>query len=325
MVGVSDLTSLPTLDENSILENLKIRFGSDVIYTCIGNILIALNPYKTLKSIDIEQIENYKHSKEPHIFSFACELYANMMKNNRDQSVIISGESGAGKTESASYILACLSKIAGGVKNINRKIVSSSEVLEAFGNAKTIRNRNSSRFGKFIFIRFNSKGTIMNAHITSYLLEKSRIVRQSSMERSYHVFWYLLSGANDSIRHELKILPSEQYHYLHGSATRAPGINDERSFNNLINTMASMGFTDQQIKWFLRVISAILLTGNIEFTGSDSESTQAIVKNIDGRFFLFSFFFFFFLFFLFICHLIFYSFNFFFSLFFSMNSGYKSG
>jgi len=227
-----------------------------------------------------------------------------MLKTRQDQSVVISGESGAGKTESANYILNCLSEMSGNnTLLINKQIIASSELLESFGNAKTIRNRNSSRFGKFIFIRF-SKGKITGAHITTYLLERSRITSRAPMERTYHIFLYLLSGSSEEEKTKYKLLDFPQYNYLNGTATKAPGISDEKGFIKIKEIMNVIGLEEETQQLYFKILSAVLLIGNILF--QEDEGTVTI-KNQDGflsflfsfsfHFFHFSFFIFFFSFF----------------------------
>ena len=191
------------------------------------------------------------------------------MKTSCDQSVVISGESGAGKTESANYILNCLSSMSGNSSAINQQIIASSELLEAFGNAKTIRNRNSSRFGKFIFIKFSPAGKIRGANITSYLLEKSRITSRAAVERTYHIFLYLLEGASPEERETYQLLPFEQYTYLAGTEKTAPGIDDVENFQKIKELMSLIGLNDEDQYSYFKILSAILLVGNLVFAESD--------------------------------------------------------
>jgi len=204
------------------------------------------------------------------------------MKSSCDQSVVISGESGAGKTESANYIMNCLSTMSGNVTAINEQIIASGELLEAFGNAKTIRNRNSSRFGKFIFIKFSKGGKIRGANITSYLLEKSRIISRAPIERTYHVFMYLLEGSTPEEKALLKLLPFDQYTYLAGTERTAPGIDDVASFKKIKKLMLLIGLNDEDQESYFRILSAILLMGNVAFHEA-GDNHEVVAKNMDGE------------------------------------------
>jgi len=194
-----------------------------------------------------------------------------MLKSNRDQSVVISGESGAGKTESAHYILACLSSMSGSTSSINQQIIASSDLLEAFGNAKTIRNRNSSRFGKFIFIRFSPGGKIQGAHITSYLLEKSRVISRAPEERIYHIFPFLLQGSTEEEKAQYHLKDFGDYNYLKGSEETSPGFDDSESFQKIKETMNLIGLSKETQESYFRILSAILLVGNLIFEETESE------------------------------------------------------
>lgn len=217
--GVDDMIRLGDLHEAGILRNLHLRFKSNSIYTFTGSILVAVNPYQLIPGIyEPDVIRKYSNQKigemSPHIFAIADNAYYNMQRNDRDQCVVISGESGAGKTESTKLLLSFLAAASGQQSWIENQILDSNPVLEAFGNAKTVRNDNSSRFGKFLEIQFNRRGAIASARIEQYLLEKSRLVWQSEQERNYHVFYYMLAGMSTEEKARLGLTKPSDYQYL---------------------------------------------------------------------------------------------------------------
>jgi myosin heavy subunit len=208
--NVDNLVGLSNLTEDAILHNLRIRFQRDWIYTCISSILIAVNPFRQLPLYTVDVLQSYATSREkaslpPHIFSVADQAFHNMLKDSVSQSVVISGESGAGKTESTKLILQYLAEVSGSINtenSIEQQILQANPLMEAFGNAKTARNNNSSRFGKLITVYFNHNGEIVGGSVINYLLEKSRVTSVQESERNYHVFYELLAGVEQVQREE---------------------------------------------------------------------------------------------------------------------------
>eukprot|EP01137_Pigoraptor_chileana_P030971 Opistho-2@18160 len=214
-IGAEDMTQLGDYDEGSLLNNIKIRFEKDVIYTYTGSILVAINPFKPVPTYGPDQFRRYKGQRigqlPPHIFAIADSTFTSLFRDKINQCVVISGESGAGKTESTKYILQYLANLNSKHSLVEEQILQANPIMEAFGNAKTERNNNSSRFGKFIKIQFNDQGGIDGASIAEYLLEKSRVVQQSKLERNYHVFYNLLAGATAQEKGALMLQEASKY------------------------------------------------------------------------------------------------------------------
>lgn len=278
--GVDDMIRLGDLNEAGMVHNLLIRYQQHKIYTYTGSILVAVNPFQVLPLYTVEQIQLYynRHVGElpPHIFAIANSCYFNMKKNKRDQCCIISGESGAGKTETTKLILQFLATISGQHSWIEQQVLEANPILEAFGNAKTIRNDNSSRFGKYIDIYFNSSGVIKGARIEQFLLEKSRVCRQAPEERNYHIFYCMLMGMSAEEKKLLGLGTPSEYHYLTmGNCTSCEGINDSKDYAHIRSAMKILMFSDSE-NWDLsKLLAAILHLGNVEFMA-------AVFENLDS-------------------------------------------
>ncbi|XP_069825638.1 unconventional myosin-VIIa isoform X3 [Dendropsophus ebraccatus] len=268
--GVEDMIRLGDLNEAGILRNLLIRYREHLIYTYTGSILVAVNPYQLLPIYTPDQIRLYTNKKigemPPHIFAIADNCYFNMQRNSKDQCCIISGESGAGKTESTKLILQFLAAISGQHSWIEQQVLEANPILEAFGNAKTIRNDNSSRFGKYIDIHFNKKGAIEGAKIEQYLLEKSRVCRQAQDERNYHVFYCMLKGMPPDQKKKLGLGKATDYNYLcMGKCTTCDGRDDSKEYANIRSAMKVLMFTDTENWEISRLLAAILHLGNLRY------------------------------------------------------------
>ncbi|XP_078258138.1 myosin VIIAa isoform X2 [Rhinoraja longicauda] len=268
--GVEDMIRLGDLNEAGILRNLLIRYRDRLIYTYTGSILVAVNPYQLLPIYTAEQIRYYTNRKigemPPHIFAIADNCYFNMQRNNRDQCCIISGESGAGKTESTKLILQFLAAISGQHSWIEQQVLEANPILEAFGNAKTIRNDNSSRFGKYIDIHFNKRGAIEGAKIEQYLLEKSRVCRQANGERNYHIFYCMLMGMSPDQKKKLGLGRPTDYTYLTmGRCTICDGRDDSKEYANIRSAMKVLMFTDTENWEISKLMAAILHMGNLSY------------------------------------------------------------
>ncbi|XP_018425261.1 PREDICTED: unconventional myosin-VIIa [Nanorana parkeri] len=268
--GVEDMIRLGDLNEAGILRNLLIRYREHLIYTYTGSILVAVNPYQLLAIYTADQIRLYTNKKigemPPHIFAIADNCYFNMQRNNKDQCCIISGESGAGKTESTKLILQFLAAISGQHSWIEQQVLEANPILEAFGNAKTIRNDNSSRFGKYIDIHFNKKGAIEGAKIEQYLLEKSRVCRQAKDERNYHIFYCMLKGMPPDQKKRLGLGHATDFNYLcMGNCTTCDGRDDSKEYANIRSAMKVLMFTDTENWEISRLLAAILHMGNLRY------------------------------------------------------------
>ncbi|XP_062280711.1 si:zfos-588f8.1 isoform X2 [Scomber scombrus] len=276
----ADLCNLPVLNEDSILNNLRTRFHKKKIYTYAGSILIAINPFKFLPIYNpkyVKMYENHQLGKlEPHIFAIADVAYYAMLRKRVNQCIVISGESGSGKTQSTNFLIHCLTALSqkGYASGVERTILGAGPVLEAFGNAKTAHNNNSSRFGKFIQVNYLESGVVRGAVVEKYLLEKSRLVSREKNERNYHVFYYLLLGASDGERKEFKLLPPEEYFYLKQHNFKIEDEEDlHHEFERLQQAMEMVGFLPATKKQIFSVLSAILYLGNVTYrrksTGRD--------------------------------------------------------
>ncbi|NWZ77351.1 MYH9 protein, partial [Poecile atricapillus] len=272
---VEDMAELTCLNEASVLHNLKERYYSGLIYTYSGLFCVVINPYKNLPIYSEEIVEMYKgkkrHEMPPHIYAITDTAYRSMMQDREDQSILCTGESGAGKTENTKKVIQYLAHVASSHKSkkdqgeLERQLLQANPILEAFGNAKTVKNDNSSRFGKFIRINFDVNGYIVGANIETYLLEKSRAIRQAKEERTFHIFYYLLSGAGEHLRNDLLLEPYNKYRFLSNGHVTIPGQQDKDMFQETMEAMKIMGIPDEEQIGLLKVISGVLQLGNIVF------------------------------------------------------------
>ncbi|KAG8585671.1 hypothetical protein GDO81_005104 [Engystomops pustulosus] len=275
MVGVGDMILLESLSEKSVLENLKERFKHDEIYTYIGNVVISVNPYKQLSIYTPEKVEEYRNSNlyqlKPHIYAVADGAYQSLRDRDRDQCILITGESGAGKTEASKLVMSYVAAVCGKgaeVNQVKEQLLQSNPVLEAFGNAKTIRNDNSSRFGKYMDIEFDFKGDPVGGVISNYLLEKSRVVKHVKAERNFHIFYQLLAGGGAELLGQLKLSPDcAKYAYLNKDASSLNGMNDNENFKTVKSAMKIIGFSDSEVTSILQIVAVVLKLGNIEIKG----------------------------------------------------------
>ncbi|NXW10760.1 MYO1F protein, partial [Fregetta grallaria] len=310
--GVDDMVLLAKISEEAIVENLKKRFMDDYIFTYIGPVLISVNPFKQMPYFTDREIELYQgaaqYENPPHIYALTDNMYRNMLIDGENQCVIISGESGAGKTVAAKYIMGYISKVSGGgekVQHVKDIILQSNPLLEAFGNAKTVRNNNSSRFGKYFEIQFSRGGEPDGGKISNFLLEKSRVVSQNECERNFHIYYQLIEGASQEQRQNLGIMSPDYYYYLNQTDTyQVEGTDDRSDFHETMvsawegdsprpavagqgltgsphpqNAMQVIGIRGEDQQLVLQIVAGILHLGNISFR---EEGNYAQVENADS-------------------------------------------
>ncbi|XP_026151120.1 unconventional myosin-Ib isoform X8 [Mastacembelus armatus] len=273
MIGVGDMVLLEPLSEDSFLENLRNRFDHSEIYTYIGSVVISVNPYRSLPIYTSDKVEEYRNRNfyelSPHIYALADEAYHSLRDQDKDQCILITGESGAGKTEASKLVMSYVAAVCGKGQEVNKvkeQLLQSNPVLEAFGNAKTVRNDNSSRFGKYMDIEFDFKGDPLGGVISNYLLEKSRVVKQPRGERNFHIFYQLLSGASDDTLKKLKLHRDfSKYNYLSLDSAVVNGLDDATNFRTVRNAMQIVGFMEDEVQSVLELVAAVLKLGNIEF------------------------------------------------------------
>ncbi|XP_046723179.1 unconventional myosin-Vb isoform X3 [Silurus meridionalis] len=281
LVGENDLTALSYLHEPAVLHNLKVRFlESNHIYTYCGIVLVAINPYEQLAIYGEEVINAYSGQNmgdmDPHIFAVAEEAYKQMARDERNQSIIVSGESGAGKTVSAKYAMRYFATVGGAANdtNVEEKVLASSPIMEAIGNAKTTRNDNSSRFGKYIQIGFDRRYHIIGANMRTYLLEKSRVVFQAEDERNYHIFYQLCASASRPEFKDLALTSAEEFTYTSlGQNIFIPGVNDDVDLQKTRDALTMLGVKENHQMNIFQIIASILHLGNVEIVSErDGES-----------------------------------------------------
>ncbi|KAH8261692.1 hypothetical protein KR044_013474 [Drosophila immigrans] len=333
---VEDMAELTCLNEASVLHNIKDRYYSGLIYTYSGLFCVVVNPYKKLPIYTEKIMERYKgikrHEVPPHVFAITDSAYRNMLGDREDQSILCTGESGAGKTENTkkviqflAYVAASKPKGSGAVstsickilftiyinrsgsklKNlsdisgesliylwfiypiINRalngeleqQLLQANPILEAFGNAKTVKNDNSSRFGKFIRINFDASGFISGANIETYLLEKSRAIRQAKDERTFHIFYQLLAGASPEQREKFILDDIKSYPFLSNGTLPVPGVDDYAEFQATVKSMNIMGMTSEDFNSIFRIVSAVLLFGSMKFRQERNNDQATLPDN----------------------------------------------
>ncbi|KAF9081470.1 Myosin type-2 heavy chain 1 [Mortierella sp. AD031] len=298
--GTEDLTNLSYLNEPAVLSNIKTRYSHCNIYTYSGIVLIAANPFARVSLYSQDIIQAYSGRRrgelEPHLFAIAEDAYRCMIRDEKNQTIVVSGESGAGKTVSAKFIMRYFAtaddgdnSVKAGMSETEEQILATNPIMEAFGNAKTTRNDNSSRFGKFTEIQFDKERNIIGAKIRTYLLERSRLVYQPEMERNYHIFYQLVAGAPPSEKKELDLQSIQQFNYLkQGGVQTINGVDDAAEFEITQRSLSTIGISVQMQWYIFRLLAALLHIGNIQVTGrmdaviSDEDPSLIIASKVLG-------------------------------------------
>ncbi|OOF92273.1 hypothetical protein ASPCADRAFT_153869 [Aspergillus carbonarius ITEM 5010] len=287
-----DLTNLSHLNEPAVLQAIKLRYAQKEIYTYSGIVLIATNPFARVDSLYVPQMVQvyagkHRASQAPHLFAIAEEAFADMLRDGKNQTIVVSGESGAGKTVSAKYIMRYFAtressdqpgkyttSRADAISETEEQILATNPVMEAFGNAKTTRNDNSSRFGKYIEIMFDDRTNIIGAKIRTYLLERSRLVFQPLKERNYHIFYQLVAGATELERQELGLASIEDFDYLNqGGTPTIDGVDDRAEFIATKKSLGTIGVPEKTQAEIFRVLAALLHLGNVRITATRTDSS----------------------------------------------------
>ncbi|XP_031708376.1 myosin-10 isoform X2 [Anarrhichthys ocellatus] len=309
---VEDMADLTCLNEASVLHNLRERYYSGLIYTYSGLFCVVVNPYKNLPIYTEAIVEMYRgkkrHEMPPHIYAISEAAYRSMLQDREDQAILCTGESGAGKTENTKKVIQYLAHVASSHKGgalgrnkeavqmdgskslprgcslvnrgeLERQLLQANPILEAFGNAKTVKNDNSSRFGKFIRINFDVAGYIVGANIETYLLEKSRATRQAKDERTFHIFYQLLCGTSNETKADLLLGTADEYRFLSGGSIPVPGQSDSDNFTQTMDSMVIMGFNPEESLSMLKVMSSVLQLGNISFMKEKNHDQASMPDN----------------------------------------------
>ncbi|XP_055837168.1 myosin heavy chain, non-muscle isoform X4 [Episyrphus balteatus] len=302
---VEDMAELTCLNEASVLHNIKDRYYSGLIYTYSGLFCVVVNPYKKLPIYTEKIMERYKgikrHEVPPHVFAITDTAYRSMLQDREDQSILCTGESGAGKTENTKKVIQYLAYVAASkpkgsgagphpaliishnaetfAGELEQQLLQANPILEAFGNAKTVKNDNSSRFGKFIRINFDASGYISGANIETYLLEKSRAIRQAKDERTFHIFYQLLAGASPEQRDKFILDDIKTYPFLSNGSLPVPGVDDYAEFQATVKSMNIMGMTNDDFNSIFRIVSAVLLFGCMKFRQERNNDQATLPDN----------------------------------------------
>ncbi|KAF0301962.1 Myosin-IA [Amphibalanus amphitrite] len=291
--GIGDFVLLDQINIDSFMENLQVRFNAGKIYTYIGEVCVSVNPYRTINIYGPDVVNQYKgreiFERPPHVFAIADAAYKAMKRRGQDTCIVISGESGSGKTEASKIIMRYIAAVTNvsqqaEIDRVKSVLIQSNSILEAFGNAKTNRNDNSSRFGKYMDINFDFKHDPVGGHISNYLLEKSRVVLQQPGERNFHAFYQLLYGAPDAELAKLRLVrDAGQYYYTsQGGNTRVDSISDRQDYKSVSAALRLLGFSSEKTDCIWRTIAAVLNLGNVEFDDNGETTTVSTPERLEA-------------------------------------------
>jgi len=293
-IGLGDFVLMDSISMSQFLHNLKVRHEAHQIYTYIGEVCVSVNPYTSLNIYSDDHVTHYKgreiFERPPHIFAIADAAYKSMRRNGRDTCIVISGESGSGKTEASKVIMRYIAKVTNVVgqaeiERVKDVLLQSNDILEAFGNAQTNRNDNSSRFGKYMDINFDFKGDPIGGHINNYLLEKSRVVQQQPGEKNFHAFYILLHGAPSTLIKQFKLSASaSDYRFLASADERRKGggptnANRGQEYARLGQAVKRLGFPDSAVQTMWSVLAVVLHLGNLDFVPNEEDGTS--IKQVE--------------------------------------------
>lgn len=285
--GVDNLCKLEAINKAALLHTLRVRYGRKEVYTRVARILIAVNPFQPLSIYSSQYVDEYMKAAdslelEPHVYGIGLDAMHGLRRGDHNQAVLISGESGAGKTESTKLVLAYMAEALMGHDGMHDQVLQTNPILEAFGNAMTVRNNNSSRFGKWLEMSVSPSSKILGCSVTDYLLETTRVCMQGEKERNYHIFFQLIKARNEDDLKSLDIHEPHAYRYLQNCKSEAPGIDDMRCFEELKDAFSTLEFSESLRMDIFRVVVGILLLGNCEFKeeGDHAQITdeKAVIK-----------------------------------------------
>lgn len=282
MTDIDDMSKLPSIDADIVMATLRRRQEADMIYTNNGAVLVAINPYKDVPLYGELQLATYKTSlaletEKPHVFSVAAATHRALISESRNQAIVISGESGAGKTESARFVLQYLRFVSGATVDLEQRITVSQPLTEAFGCAKTMRNDNSSRFGKFVKLYFDASARMQGASLSTYLLEKSRVTHIGAGERAYHIFYNMLRGLSETDRRALRLASSDSKTYKYLSAgDPSQSMGDVSRFAEVVGSLTAQNISPAEQSQYWHLLAGILLLGNVAFDTSRPDSASVL-------------------------------------------------
>ncbi|CDJ56122.1 hypothetical protein EMWEY_00014750 [Eimeria maxima] len=291
-MAYNDIGTIPHQNIPCVLDFLRVRYMNKAMYTAVEPLIVAINPFQDLGNGTAEVIAQYRDAADcdklpPHIFQVSRRAVENLHGVKKSQTIVVSGESGAGKTETTKQLMKYFASARSGNLDarIQQAIMAANPVLEAFGNAKTVRNNNSSRFGRFMQLDVAKGGGIRHGSVLAFLLEKSRILTQDRNERSYHIFYQMLKGSSPQMKERYKLLDCSKYQFLNPHCVDAPGVDDLSEFESVVKAFESMGLKEEQRHTIWSVVSGVLLLGNVATVGKKEGGVEnaAVIAGESAR------------------------------------------